>query len=47
MIGLALPLLLLRVLDGFTPVPAKDLGGDAVIDDFAQLPQALADLKLL
>ena len=32
---------------GFTPVPAKDLGGDAVIDDFAQLPQALADLKLL
>ena len=32
---------------GFTPVPAKDLGGDAVIDDFAQLPQALRDLKIL
>ena len=29
---------------GFTPVPAKDLGADAVIDDFAQLPQALRDL---
>lgn len=32
---------------GFTPVPARDLGGDAVIDDFAQLPQALRDLKIL
>ena len=32
---------------GFTPVPARELGGDAVIDDFAQLPQALRDLKLL
>jgi phosphoglycolate phosphatase len=32
---------------GFTPVPAKDLGGDAVIDDFTQLPQALRDLKIL
>lgn len=32
---------------GFTPVPAHELGGDAVIDDFAQLPQALRDLKLL
>jgi phosphoglycolate phosphatase len=32
---------------GFTPVPAKDLGGDAVIDHFAQLPQALRDLKIL
>ncbi|MEY4965342.1 MAG: hypothetical protein RL274_925 [Pseudomonadota bacterium] len=32
---------------GFTPVPARELGGDAVIDNFAQLPQALADLKLL
>ena len=32
---------------GFTPVPAKDLGADAVIDDFAQLPDALRSLKLL
>ena len=32
---------------GFTPVPAKDLGADLVLDDFAQLPQALRDLKLL
>jgi len=32
---------------GFTPVPARDLGGDAVIDDFAQLPQALRGLGLL
>ena len=32
---------------GFTPVPAHALGGDAVIDDFAQLPDALRDLKLL
>jgi phosphoglycolate phosphatase len=32
---------------GFTPVPARALGADAVIDDFAQLPQALRDLKLL
>ena len=31
---------------GFTPVPAKDLGADVVIDDFAQLPQALRDLGL-
>ena len=29
---------------GFTPVPAKDLGADIVIDDFSQLPQALRDL---
>jgi phosphoglycolate phosphatase len=29
---------------GFTPVPARELGGDAVIDDFAQLPEALARL---
>ena len=29
---------------GFTPVPAKDLGADAVIDDFAQLPAALKTL---
>ena len=32
---------------GFTPVPARDLGADMVLDDFAQLPQALRDLKLL
>jgi phosphoglycolate phosphatase len=32
---------------GFTPVPARELGGDAVIDAFSQLPQALRDLKLL
>jgi phosphoglycolate phosphatase len=32
---------------GFTPVPAKDLGADALIDDFAQLPDALRDLKLI
>jgi phosphoglycolate phosphatase len=32
---------------GFTPVPAKDLGADAVIDDFADLPAALRSLKLL
>lgn len=29
---------------GFTPVPARDLGGDAVIDDFAALPEVLARL---
>ena len=32
---------------GFTPVPAKELGADLVLDDFVQLPQALRDLKLL
>jgi len=32
---------------GFTPVPAKDLGADLVLDDFAQLSHALRDLKLL
>ena len=32
---------------GFTPVPAKDLGADMVLDDFAQLPQALRELRLL
>jgi phosphoglycolate phosphatase len=32
---------------GFTPVPAKDLGADLVLDDFGQLSQALRDLKLL
>lgn len=29
---------------GFTPVPARELGADMVIDDFAQLPQALRAL---
>jgi phosphoglycolate phosphatase len=32
---------------GFTPVPARELGADLVLDDFAQLPQALRDWKLL
>ena len=32
---------------GFTPVPAAQLGADLVLDDFAQLPQALRDLRLL
>jgi phosphoglycolate phosphatase len=32
---------------GFTPVPARELGADVVLDDFAALPQALRDLKLL
>lgn len=32
---------------GFTPVPARELGADLVLDDFAQLPDALRDLKLL
>jgi phosphoglycolate phosphatase len=32
---------------GFTPVPAAVLGADMVLDDFAQLPQALRDLRLL
>jgi phosphoglycolate phosphatase len=32
---------------GFTPVPASELGADLVLDEFAQLPQALRDLKLL
>ena len=30
---------------GFTPVPAAELGADVVLDDFAQLPDALRDLK--
>ncbi len=29
---------------GFTPVPASELGADAVLDDFAQLPAALVAL---
>ena len=32
---------------GFTPVPAAELGADMVLDDFAQLPDALRRLKLL
>jgi phosphoglycolate phosphatase len=32
---------------GFTPVPASELGADLVLDEMAQLPQALRDLKLL
>jgi phosphoglycolate phosphatase len=31
---------------GYTPVAAKDLGAEAVLDDFAQLPDALRALKL-
>ena len=32
---------------GYTPIPARDLGADIVLDDFAQLPAALKTLKLL
>ncbi len=32
---------------GFTPVPARELGADIVLDDFRDIPQALRDLKLL
>ena len=32
---------------GYTHVPVKDLGADLVLDDFAALPDALRDLKLL
>ncbi|HET7085763.1 MAG TPA: HAD-IA family hydrolase [Rhizomicrobium sp.] len=32
---------------GFTPVPASQLGADAVLDAFGQLPDALRDLHLL
>ena len=32
---------------GFTPVPAAELGADLVLDDFAELPDALERLKLL
>jgi phosphoglycolate phosphatase len=31
---------------GYTPVPAAQLGGDLVLDDFAQLPEALKRLGL-
>ena len=29
---------------GFTPVPARELGADMVLDDFAALPDALRQL---
>ena len=32
---------------GFTPVPAADLGADMVLDDFAELPEALRQLGLI
>jgi phosphoglycolate phosphatase len=32
---------------GFTPVPARELGADAVLDEFRELPQALRDLRLV
>jgi len=31
---------------GFTPVPARELDADVVLDSFAQLPDALRDLGL-
>ena len=31
---------------GFTPVPAAELGADVVLDEFAQLPDALRSLRL-
>jgi len=30
---------------GYTPVPARELGADALIDDFARLPEALRALE--
>jgi phosphoglycolate phosphatase len=32
---------------GYTPVPARELGADRVLDDFAQLPAALKKMGLL
>ena len=32
---------------GYTPVPARELGADMVLDDFAQLPDALKKMGLL
>jgi phosphoglycolate phosphatase len=32
---------------GFTPIPAAQLGADLVVDDFAQLPDALRALNIL
>jgi phosphoglycolate phosphatase len=31
---------------GFTPVPASELGADVVLDDFADLPEAIRQLGL-
>jgi phosphoglycolate phosphatase len=31
---------------GYTPIPARDLGADIVLDDFAELPRALMQLGL-
>ena len=42
--GSGVPAILLSY--GYTPVPARDLGADAVLDDFAELPQALRRLGL-
>jgi phosphoglycolate phosphatase len=30
---------------GYTPVPARELGADMVLDDFSRLPEALAQLR--
>lgn len=32
---------------GFTPVPASELGADLVLDDFAELPEALSRLGIV
>ena len=32
---------------GFTPVPASELGADSVLDDFAELPDAIARLGIV
>lgn len=32
---------------GFTPVPVSELGADAVLDDFSQIPEALQQLGLV
>jgi phosphoglycolate phosphatase len=32
---------------GYTPIPARDLGADIVLDDFRELPQALKSLGIL
>jgi phosphoglycolate phosphatase len=41
--GLGLPCILVSF--GYTAVPARDLGGEAVIDRLAELPEALAALE--
>lgn len=38
------PVILMRY--GYTPVPADQLGADAVLDDFAQLPNAIRQLAV-